>query len=186
MNSKSYILYAGVNGVGKSSLYRTNGNFHGYHYVNLDDEIRMLGDWRDISINMKAGKQVINTIHNYLSSGESFIQETTFCGNSIIRNIEFAAKSGYYIEVHFVAVDSPEIAIERVHKRVAKGGHGVSDEDIFRRYYQSFENLKKLLPIIDLTFLYDNTVSFRNVAIYSKSVLISKENQMPEWFGKYM
>lgn len=101
-----YILYAGVNGAGKSTLYDINGNLEGLHYINLDDAIKRLGDWRDVSINLVAGKQVVNTIKQYIEAKDSFIQETTFCGNSIIRNINNAIKQGYYIEVHYVAVET--------------------------------------------------------------------------------
>ncbi len=111
-----YILYAGVNGAGKSTLYDINGNLEGLHYINLDDAIKRLGDWRDVSINLVAGKQVVNTIKQYIEAKDSFIQETTFCGNSIIRNINNAIKQGYYIEVHYVAVETTDIAIERVHR----------------------------------------------------------------------
>lgn len=181
-----YILYAGVNGAGKSTLYNINGNLEGLHYINLDDEIRKLGDWRDANINITAGKQVVNTIKEYIESKESFIQETTFCGNSIVRNVNNAIARGYYIEVHYVAVETTDIAIERVHSRVAKGGHGVSDQDIRRRYNQSFSNLKLLLPKIDWLVLYDNTESFRKIAVYSKGILVNKENNAPAWYKKYI
>lgn len=181
-----YILYAGVNGAGKSTLYDINGNLEGLHYINLDDAIKRLGDWRDVSINLVAGKQVVNTIKQYIEAKDSFIQETTFCGNSIIRNINNAIKQGYYIEVHYVAVETTDIAIERVHRRVAKGGHGVSDQDIRRRYFQSFKNLKMMMPQIDWLVLYDNTESFRKIAVYSKGILVNKENNAPEWYNKYI
>lgn len=175
-----YVLYAGANGSGKSTLYRINGNLNGLHYVNLDDEVRKLGDWRDTRNNLIAGKQVSNTIRHYLETGESFIQETTLCGNT-----DYAIERGYDVEIHYVAVENPEIAIERVHERMSKGGHGVADEDIKRRYTQSFQNLKKLLLKISRTTLYDNTYSFRKIAVYVNGMLVNCDNIIPEWYKKY-
>lgn len=177
-----YVLFAGVNGSGKSTLYQTNGKSFRLPYVNLDDEIRKRGDWRDPSINIATGKQVIRLIRQYLNTKTSFIQETTLCGGTIIKNINYAKEQGYYIEIHFVAVESPEIAIERVHNRMAKGGHGVDDKDILRRFEQSFQNLRNILPLIDKTILYDNTISFRRIAVIQNGEALYIEDNLPEWY----
>lgn len=71
---------------------------------------------------MKAGKIAVKLIEKYFSEKISFNQETTLCGKSIIRNIQRAKELGYTIELHYVGVDSVDIAKERVKKRVSKGG----------------------------------------------------------------
>lgn len=63
-------------------------------------------------------------------NGLSFNQETTLCGNSIIHNIKKAKELEYTIQMHYVGVQSAEIAKERVHQRVLAGGHGIPDSDI--------------------------------------------------------
>lgn len=62
-----------------------------------------------------------------------------------------------------MGVDSPELAKERVKARVAKGGHGIPDEVIDRRYTKSIRNIKLLAPLFDSVELYDNTKMFQTV-----------------------
>lgn len=144
---KKYILVAGTNGVGKSTLYEAQDTLKDIPRVNTDDIVRSFGDWRNISDVVKAGRIALKMISNYFSDGVSFSQESTLCGYSILNNIERAKNLGYIIELHYVGVDSVQIAKERVAYRVAHGGHGIPDEDIERRYSESFNRLKQILPI---------------------------------------
>lgn len=107
-----YVVIGGVNGAGKSTLYISEPNMWKLPRINTDEIVREFGDWQNVSDVMKAGK--IAEI--------SFNQETTLCGKSIIRNIQRAKELGYTIELHYVGVDSVDIAKERVKKRVSKGG----------------------------------------------------------------
>ena len=59
--------------------------------------------------------------------------------------------------MRYVGVSSPEIAKERVAKRIAMGGHGVSGETIDRRFDVSKDNLKKIFPLCDTVNIYDNS-----------------------------
>lgn len=111
---KKYILIAGVNGAGKSTLYKTLEYLEDMPRVNTDEIVREFGDWRNISDVMQAGKMAVYKIKEYFEKNISFNQETTLCGNSIIRNIEKAKKLGYQIELHYVGVESVQIAKERI------------------------------------------------------------------------
>lgn len=44
---KKYILIAGVNGAGKSTLYHMFDYLQNMPRVNLDDEVRKIGNWRN-------------------------------------------------------------------------------------------------------------------------------------------
>jgi hypothetical protein len=57
----------------------------------------------------------------------------------------------------YVALDSVELHIQRVREREARGGHGIPDEDIRRRYVESPKNLIRLLPHLTDLHLYDNS-----------------------------
>ncbi len=50
--------------------------------------------------------------------------------------------------------------------RVKQGGHGIPEKDIERRYEDTFDNLKVVLPLCNLTALYDNTLEFHRFTIY--------------------
>lgn len=45
---KKYILYAGVNGAGKSILYQTTKYKEHMPRINTDEILREFGDWRNI------------------------------------------------------------------------------------------------------------------------------------------
>lgn len=152
---KKYILIAGVNGAGKSTLYQTLHLLQNMPRVNTDEILREFGDWRNTKDIVAAGKIAIRKIAQYFAEDISFNQETTLCGHAVLKNIQKAKQSGYFIELHYVGVDSVEIAKERVKNRVECGGHGIPDKDIERRYEQSFENLHEILSLCDLTAFYE-------------------------------
>ena len=182
---KRYIIVAGTNGVGKSTLYETQDSLKNTAWVNTDDIVRSFGNWTNISDVTKAGKIAIQRIREYFEKGVSFSQETTLCGRSILRNIGRARELGYFIEIHYVGVESVQVAKERVAWRVAHGGHGIPDEDIERRYSESFERLKQVLPLCDMAVLYDNTTIFQRFAIFQNGKLVKINNyNIPEWYSK--
>ena len=154
---KKYIIIAGVNGAGKSTLYETLDELKEMPRINTDEIVKTLGDWRDMSILITAGKVAVKLLNQYLTDGVTFNQETTLCGKSILRNIRKAKEMGYCIEMHYVGVDSVNIAKERVKSRVNKGGHGIPEADIEKRYIETFHNLKEILKDCDLAAFYDNT-----------------------------
>lgn len=179
---KKYIIIAGVNGAGKSTLYQVIEEFQNIPRVNIDDIVRENGDWRNAADVMKAGKIAVGLINEYFDKQYSFNQETTLCGNSIMRNIDKAKTLGYYIELHYVGIDSVSLAKQRIAYRVEHGGHGIPDADVERRYYESLRNLKVVIDKCDQVIIYDNTVSFRRFAIYQngKETLVS--GIIPNWY----
>ena len=97
---KKYILIAGVNGAGKSTLYQTLDSLKDIKRVNIDEIVRENGNWRNPADVMTAGKQAIRVIKDYFDKGISFNQETTLCGNSILKNIECFALYKAMLIIH--------------------------------------------------------------------------------------
>ena len=95
-----------------------------------------------------------------------------------------AKECGYFIELHYVGVESAEIAKERVKYRVKQGGHGIPDVDIDRRYEETFIQLNQILKKCDLVALYDNSDQFRRFAIYKAGNLVRLSQNVPKWFSK--
>ena len=179
---KKYIIFAGVNGAGKSTLYQTLSSLEDMKRVNSDEIVKEFGSWKNSVDVAKAGKIAVSKIRQYFELGESFNQETTLCGNSIIRNITKGKELGYVVELHYVGVDSPDIAKERIRERVLNGGHGIPDDDVDRRYLQSLNNLKEVIPLTDVAILYDNTERFRRFAIYRKGNKYLLSKRKPKWY----
>lgn len=181
---KKYIVIAGVNGAGKSTLYQTLENLKNMPRVNTDEILREFGDWRNGSDVMKAGKTAVKRVSQFFKDNISFNQETTLCGKTIVKNMKKAKEQGYFVELHYVGVDSVEIAKERVLKRVSQGGHGIPEKDIEKRYVETFKNLKIVLPDCDLAAFYDNTIEFRRFAIFRKGSLIRISHNVPRWYER--
>lgn len=53
---KKYIVIAGVNGAGKSTLYQMNKNLADMPRVNVDEIVKEIGDWKNVSDVFEAGK----------------------------------------------------------------------------------------------------------------------------------
>lgn len=180
-SDKKYTIFAGVNGAGKSTLYYLHPELQNEARVNMDEIARGLGDWKDMSVALEAGRRAIKLRNDFFEKGISFNQETTLCGHDPINTIIKARKLGYYIEMHYVGVDSPEICKERVRKRVAEGGHGVDEEVIERRYVTSLINLKKAIPLCNKILFYDNTSMIELFCIYNDGCY-KFLRRLPKWF----
>jgi len=200
MNDKVFILIAGVNGAGKSTFYHSDyniGDFFDFcdsnalqdlHRVNADEILREFGSWRDTNDSMKAGRIAVKKINDFLKEGASFCQETTLCGRGVIKNINKAKDLGYKVGIIYVGIDSPELAISRVEQRVQHGGHGVDENDIRRRFYESFDNLNTIIDKCDGVLFFDNTSAFRSVAVFNGKDLhlTNSMGQPPKWFTDHI
>lgn len=140
-----YILVAGVNGAGKSALYRTEPKlFEGTRRLNADEKLQASGgDWRNPADAARAMRDTIKDLRHAIASGESIHQETTLAGSakSFQNLIDRAHAQGYEVTILYVSLDSADKAVDRVASRVTKGGHGVAEADIRRRYESSLRNM---------------------------------------------
>jgi predicted ABC-type ATPase len=181
---KRYIIFAGVNGAGKSTLYNTI-DLTGFARVNTDEILAADGgDWRNPKDALRAMRKGINLINGYLSDSVSFCQETTLTGKMIFKVLETAKEKGYTLEMHYVGLESAEISIERVAKRVKIGGHGIPEEDLRRRFDISLPNLKRAVNICDRVYVYDNSVIFKPIATFQNGNIITRNDLGIEWFNK--
>lgn len=179
----TYTLFAGVNGAGKTSIYRS------VYYKNNKDELRIntdemvarIGSWQDDNLQMKCAREAVKLIKTYFNDGISFNQETTLCGKSIVRNIKTAKEKGFFVKVNYIGLSSVEVAKQRIQDRVNKGGHGIPDDAVERRYVESFLNLKEVIPICDVIDVYDNTDSLRLVMSIENGVIVWKHKSLPQW-----
>lgn len=179
----TYTIFAGVNGCGKTSIYKS------VYYdenkeekrINTDEMVARVGSWKDTSLQLKCAREAVKLIREYLDNDISFNQETTLCGKSIIRNINTAKSKGFYIVMNYIGVENPDIAKERVRFRVSKGGHGIPDEDIERRYYESLKNLNQIIKVCNEVNIYDNTERFKEIMYFKDGKLIWKDQLVPNW-----
>ena len=182
-DGKKMYLFAGVNGTGKTSLYITlKDKMNLGRRVSVDDIARSLGDWRDPTVQVRAGCVALKEAKACVARGESFNQETTLPGAVIVKQLKAAKEAGFFITLYFVGVNGVEISIDRVKRRVSKGGHGISEEVIRKRYNTMPEALSRVLPYCDRAFFYDNTELFRQIACYEKGEFTDLDVDLPAWF----
>lgn len=184
-----FTVIAGVNGAGKSVFYHSeqvDKDKLGIR-VNVDELIQKEynNKWNDFKIQIKAGREIVQKVGSCIENKLSFNQETTLAGKSIINTIKKAKELGYTINLYYIGIESPELAIKRVDRRVKLGGHGIPDEVIKKRFYKSLENLQKILPICDNIFIYDNSTIKKNVLIVENKEIIFKSN-IPEYLRNYV
>lgn len=166
MNERpNFVLFAGINGAGKSTLYITykedfpvlsSTTFR----VNPDELLREFGGHPDNKKDQaRSAKLALKKIKEYTAERASFNQETTLGGNvnTHIKRLKTLKDLGYHLTLYYVALDSVELALERIAERVAKGGHDIPEELVMKRYTQTFENLKYILPFFDNIDIFDNS-----------------------------
>ena len=70
--------------------------------------------------------------------------------------------------------------------RIKQGGHGIAGQDIERRFFETFDNLKKALPESNLAVFFDNTIEFHRFAIYKNGNLVRVSHNVPKWYEKFV
>ena len=93
----------------------------------------------------------------------------------------FAGVNGFVVVMNYIGLENSEIAKERVRLRVSKGGHGIPDQVIEKRYIESLLNLKDAINICDEVNIYDNTNKFIQLINIKNGKVIWKDNIMPKW-----
>ena len=70
---------------------------------------------------------------------------------------------------------------ERIRQRVSKGGHGIPDEYVERRYDESIKNLRNILEQCEKITFYDNTNYFDRIAYYQNGKYDIMTEVTPQW-----
>jgi len=142
MAQKIYII-AGCNGAGKTtaSLNILPQILQCDEFVNADEIARGLSPFHPERVSLEAGRLMLERISSLMVRKATFALETTLSTRSYVSLIKKAHKAGYQVELIFFWLSSPEVAIERVAKRVAEGGHNIPEDVIRRRYDAGIRNL---------------------------------------------
>lgn len=68
--------------------------------------------------------------------------------------------AGYRIEIVYLKIDSPRLALKRIAARVKQGGHDVPREDVLRHFARSWVNFDGIYrPLADAWMVHDNSGS---------------------------
>jgi len=155
-------LLAGPNGAGKTTLYRAlqlTGTLPAdAEFVNADlYEAAHLQHMTDAQARSKAAQRWAETRRTeLLQAGTSFVSETVFSHPSKLDLIQEAQAQGFFVMLLVVALNEPELLLERVAQRVREGGHAVPGERILARYPRTLTHLTQAVRMADAAVLYDS------------------------------
>jgi len=156
---KIYII-AGPNGAGKTTLSYTilPEIFECDEFINADEIARGLSPLKPERVSLKAGRIMLERIKELMSNEESFAFETTLSTLSYKQLVIRAKSNGYKVILLFLALDSVQLAIERVKVRVSEGGHNIPKEVIERRFHRGIKNFfSHYMNIVDQWILVNNS-----------------------------
>ena len=154
------IVIAGPNGAGKTTFAREflPRSRKIFNFVNADLIAAGLSPLRPPLAARAAGRLVLAELRRLAGERADFGFESTLSGRGYIEHLRHWKSSGYHIEIIFLQLSSPSLALKRIAARVAQGGHNVPRADVLRRYARgsaNFENLYRHLA--DSWELYDNS-----------------------------
>ncbi|MFZ1100175.1 MAG: zeta toxin family protein [Steroidobacteraceae bacterium] len=87
-----------------------------------------------------------------------FAFESTLSGVSYAGRLAAWKEQGYRIEVVYLRLKSPQLALRRIAARVRQGGHDVPRTDVFRRFERGWEHfVHTYRPLADEWAVYDNS-----------------------------
>jgi predicted ABC-type ATPase len=161
MPAPTLYLFTGSNGAGKTTFARA------YlrqiepipRFLNADEIARGLSPLDPERIAVRAGKLLLREIQGCIKSRKPFGLESILSGVTHAKLLKEAKSIGYQIEIHYLWIPSPSLAIRRIAQRVKMGGHSVPDADVKRRFSRSLAHFLDIYaPLADGWTIRDNSV----------------------------
>jgi predicted ABC-type ATPase len=153
------IVIAGPNGAGKTTFAREYLTRDGkiVYFVNADLIAGGLSPLRPELAAIAAGRLFLQEIDRLAGARRSFAFESTLSGLGYATRLRRWKTQGYRIEIVYLTVPSPRVALRRIAARVSQGGHAVPRKDVIRRFQRSWQNFIKVYkPLADAWLVYDN------------------------------
>jgi predicted ABC-type ATPase len=156
------IIIVGPNGAGKTTFAREflSKEVGVVHFVNPDLIASGLSPLRPELAALAAGRLFLRQL-NQLARGKSdFAFESTLSGLTHLARLRRWKGAGYRIEIVYLRVSSPTLALRRIAARVKQGGHDVPRADVIRRFTRSWNNFDKHYRLLaDAWSVYDNSAA---------------------------
>lgn len=164
-DSPIFWIFGGPNGSGKSSAYAdTSFQADGQTIwiVNPDLLTARIRSVEGLELG-QANYQSVVRIEAWLDASidthKSVGVETVLSTDKYRRLVTKAKALGFEVRLTYVILNSPDLNVERVRLRVAKGGHDVPEDKIRERYVKSLRQLPWFFDEADRVLLYDNSAA---------------------------
>ena len=170
---KNVILMAGPNGAGKTTFALEYLRDHDYEYISADEIAqKLVSRSEDLNkVKVKAGRLFFQEISRLIEAEKDFVVEVTLAGRGFQRIIRRLKDAGYAVTIIFLFLESPDVCVARVKKRVMAGGHNVPEEDIVRRFYRSKDNFWNIYrDQVDRWHLFYNSEAHAQEVAFGKGI----------------
>ncbi|MGH7795095.1 MAG: zeta toxin family protein [Candidatus Binatia bacterium] len=94
-----------------------------------------------------------------LAKGKNdFAFESTLSGLTHVNRLTRWKRTGYRLEIVYLRISSPQLALRRINARVKQGGHNVPRADVLRRFKRGWNNFVRHYRLLaDEWTVYDNS-----------------------------
>ena len=152
-------LIGGPNGAGKTTTaLRVFPALGVANFINADIIAQGISPLNVEKAARAAGRLMLEQMESRLLSGDDFALESTLASRSLAPFVERCKDAGYRFTLIYVWLNSADLAVSRVAKRVASGGHDIPPDTIRRRYERGRANFFELyLPLADEWSVLDNS-----------------------------
>ena len=153
-------MIAGPNGAGKTTfardfLAREAGIIH---FVNADLIASGLSPLDPQQAQVAAARLFLHELERLARARANFAFESTLSGRGYAARLAKMKQAGYRIEIIYLRVATPRLALRRIAARVKQGGHTVPAADVLRRFTRSWTNFVSVYrPMADRWAVYDNS-----------------------------
>ena len=164
--SPKCIIIAGPNGAGKTTFAREflTQEVGVVHFVNPDLIASGLSPLRPELAALAAGRLFLRELDRLAKDRKDFAFESILSGFTYLSRLKRWKLAGYRIEMVYLRVSSPRLALLRIAARVKQGGHDVPRADVIRRFTRSWKNFDKHYRLLaDAWSVYDNSAAVPRV-----------------------
>lgn len=154
------IVIAGPNGAGKTTFAREflPKDAGVIHFVNADLIAGGLSPLRPEIAALAAGRLFLAELDRLARARVDFAFETTLSGLIYLARLRRWKSAGYRIEIVYLRLSSPRLALQRIASRVKQGGHHVPRADVLRRFTRGWTHFQTVYrPLADAWAVYDNS-----------------------------
>lgn len=154
------VVIAGPNGAGKTTFARRflPSEASVLNFVNADLIAAGLSPIRPELAAIEAARLFLAEIDRLAQARADFAFESTLAGRKHASRLRAWKRAGYEIQIIFLKLDSPELALRRIAARVRQGGHDIPHRDVLRRFQRSWHNfLGTYRGLADSWSIYDNS-----------------------------
>ncbi|MBX9584986.1 MAG: zeta toxin family protein [Gemmataceae bacterium] len=130
--SPTVAVLAGINGAGKTTASQTilREALRVPVFVNADTIARGLNAFAVESMAGKAGRIMLDHLHELAAARKDFAFETTLAARTYAPWLGKLRAGGYTVHLLYYWLDKPDLAVRRVADRVAAGGHDIPEETV--------------------------------------------------------